>query len=169
MAGQNDFLVFDENSENMLTQALYASDEDRTDGFKTGLARSNVNNKVLRQTSIMASAFGYLVSKQGGQASDTSKSVLVSNLNRLFSIKKYYLDATFDLNDVVIDTSDGVKLYLSLQNSNTGHALSDTDYWEEINLGGGGGSAIIQIFLGNRKVTEHVIKEIGRASCRERV
>lgn len=137
MAGQNDFLIFDESGTNMLSQEIYASDEDRTAGFKRGIARSNVNNKVLHQTSMMASSLGELIKKQGGQATDATIANLVSNLNRLFSIKKYYSDATFDLYDVVIDVYDGIKLCKSLQNNNTGHALSDTNYWEEVQLGGG--------------------------------
>ena len=70
MAGQNDFLIFDENKDNMLTQELYNSDSDRTNGFKTGLARSNVNNKVLHQTSMMCNAIGELAKEQGLIASD---------------------------------------------------------------------------------------------------
>ena len=139
MAGQNDFLVFDENSENILTQALYASDEDRTEGFKTGLARSNVNNKVLRQTSIMASALGELVKNQGGQATDSSQSDLKSNLNRLFPIKKYYIDAIYDLDDMVIGELNGLtNLYKSLVANNTGNPLSDNTKWEKVEMSGGG-------------------------------
>lgn len=73
MAGQNDFLIFDENKDNMLTQELYQEDADRTDGFQKGVARSNVNNKVLHQTSMMCHAIGELakdndliVSDEGG-------------------------------------------------------------------------------------------------------
>ena len=61
MAGQNDILIFDENKENILTQESYIADVDRGDGFKAGFARSIVNNKVLRQVTMMCSALGELM------------------------------------------------------------------------------------------------------------
>ena len=70
MAGQNDFLIFDENKDNMLTQELYSIDGDRTDGFKKGLARSNVNNKVLHQTSMMCHVLGEIIKDKDLKASD---------------------------------------------------------------------------------------------------
>lgn len=70
MAGQNDFLIFDENRDNMLSQDLYQSDADRADGFKKGLARSNVNNKVLHQTSMMCHAIGEIGKENGVIVSD---------------------------------------------------------------------------------------------------
>jgi hypothetical protein len=91
MAGQNDFLIFDENNENILTQELYEGDDDRLDGFKRGLARSNVNNKVLRQTSMMASAIGEYIKENNNVASDSNleqlknafkNSVVSPNLNQ---------------------------------------------------------------------------------------
>lgn len=33
--------------------------------------------------------------------------------------------------------NNNIKLYHSIQNDNTGNPLTDTDYWEEVNLGGG--------------------------------
>lgn len=97
MAGQNDFLIFDENQDNMLTQANYEVDSDRTDGFRTGLARSNVNNKVLHQTSMMCHAIGEvakdkdLVASDGGTVSD-----LKDTLDDIFGADKSLsnLDAT---------------------------------------------------------------------------
>ncbi len=71
MAGQNDFLIFDENQDNMLTQEIYATDSDRTDGFQTGLARSNVTNKVLHQTSMMCHAIGECIKDIDGTATDS--------------------------------------------------------------------------------------------------
>lgn len=72
MAGQNDFLIFDENRENLLPQDIYVSDQERNNGFKKGLARSNVNNKVLYQTSKMCHALGELIVDNGDNASDES-------------------------------------------------------------------------------------------------
>ena len=155
MAGQNDFLIFDENQDNMLTQELYASDDDRTDGFKTGLARSNVTNKVLRQSSIMASAIGELVKTQGGQATDISLSNLVGSLKRLYSIKNYYSDATYAEDDIVISIiDDEVKLYRSLVDNNIGNQLSDTTKWESVELGGGSSRNIGEIVSSTIPLTD---------------
>ena len=44
---QNDFLQFDENNENVLTQDAYREDEQRISGAKSGVARSSLFNKVL--------------------------------------------------------------------------------------------------------------------------
>ncbi len=139
MAGQNDFLIFDENKDNMLTQELYSVDEDRTDGFKKGLARSNVNNKVLHQTSKMCSALGELIKSYEGIASDSSTlSELMTNINTLFPFKPYVITATYNLDDYAVATVDGA-LYLaqSLINNNTGHNITDETYWKQIQLESG--------------------------------
>lgn len=49
------------------------------------------------------------------------------------AIRLYNATETFTLNEWV---KDGDKLYKSKQNSNTGHATSETDWWEEVSLGG---------------------------------
>ena len=86
MAGQNDFLIFDENKDNMLTQELYQEDADRTDGFQKGVARSNVNNKVLHQTSMMCHAIGELAKDNDFTVSDEgSVDELKSAIGSLFS------------------------------------------------------------------------------------
>lgn len=86
MAGQNDFLIFDENKDNMLTQELYQEDTDRTDGFQKGVARSNVNNKVLHQTSMMCHAIGELAKDNDFFVSDEgSVDELKSAIGSLFS------------------------------------------------------------------------------------
>lgn len=85
MAGQNDFLIFDENRKNLLSQEVYVNDQARTDGFKKGLARSNVNNKVLYQTSKMCHALGELIADNGDNASDESSvDELKQNLKDMF-------------------------------------------------------------------------------------
>ena len=86
MAGRNDFLIFNENKDNMLTQDLYQADSDRLDGFKKGIARSNVNNKVLHQTSMMCHAFGELLKEIDLNASDEmTVAELTKNLKDLLS------------------------------------------------------------------------------------
>lgn len=67
----NDFLIFDENEGNILTQADYVTDTDRTGGFRTGIARSNVTNKVLYQVSKLCHAFGDILKDNDYNASDS--------------------------------------------------------------------------------------------------
>lgn len=67
----NDFLIFDENGGNILPQADYVTDTDRTGGFRTGIARSNVTNKVLYQVSKLCHAFGDILKDNDYNASDS--------------------------------------------------------------------------------------------------
>ena len=49
----------------------------------------------------------------------------------------YDSTVTYTNKSLVFDiTNDGIKFYHSLQNGNTNNPLTDTDYWEEVNLGG---------------------------------
>ena len=49
----------------------------------------------------------------------------------------YDSTVTYTNKSLIFDiTNDGIKFYHSLQNGNINHALTDTDYWEEVNLGG---------------------------------
>ena len=61
---QNDFLQFDENNENVLSQDAYREDEQRISGAKTGVARSSLFNKVLRQVSTFVAGFGQFISEK---------------------------------------------------------------------------------------------------------
>lgn len=147
MTGQNDFLIFDENKDNMLTQELYSIDGDRTDGFKKGLARSNVNNKVLHQTSKMCSAIGELIKGYDGTATDGGTlTELVDNVNGLFIFKPYVKSANFKKGVYVVGTvNENIYIAKSLIDNNTGHDLTDKQYWEEVKLGGGSGLEVCDI------------------------
>ncbi|MGG6461387.1 gp53-like domain-containing protein [Solilutibacter silvestris] len=64
MTQQNDFLPFAAGgSANVLAQASYASDPATTNGFQTGVAKSNHANKALRQATIMASVIAQFIIK----------------------------------------------------------------------------------------------------------
>ena len=95
MAGQNDFLIFDQSGDNMLTQQNYASDTDRASGYRTGLARSIVMNKVLHQTSMLAHALGELAKDNGQVATDTGS---VANLKTALS--NALMGANIDLSNL---------------------------------------------------------------------
>ena len=99
MAGQNDFKIFDENKENMLAQDLYEADDDRVDGFKKGLARSNVTNKALHQATMMAHAIGEIAADNDLNASDEGS---VDDLKE--TLKEAFGGANRDLSNL---TSEG--------------------------------------------------------------
>lgn len=113
MAAENNFLVFDENMENMLEQDLYKEDTDRVNGFKIGLARSNVNNKALFQTTKMCSALGEFIKENGQTASDAmSVEELKNALKSALSTNEGFLPLTggimtgeitsLDVNDCIV-------------------------------------------------------------------
>lgn len=68
----NEFLIFDENNVNTITQELYDIDPDRLNGVSRGRARSDLFNKTLRQCSIMANAIGAMIHDYGGNATESS-------------------------------------------------------------------------------------------------
>ena len=59
-------------------------------------------------------------------------------------IRTYSIDNVYRKNELVITVNENneLKLYRSLVNDNTGHELTDTNYWVEENIGSGGGLEI---------------------------
>lgn len=103
----NDFLIFDEQKENMLSQEVYSVDTDREEGFKTGLARSNVMNKVLYQISKMCHTFGEILKDNEYNVTDAMtveelKTAIINTfssesvLQRCYPVGSFY----FSANDV---------------------------------------------------------------------
>ncbi len=80
----NQFKVFDENKTNMLSQAEYEALSDRTGGFRTGLARSEVMNKVLYQLSVMTAALARAIENTGVDVLDTDAESLAQSLTDTF-------------------------------------------------------------------------------------
>jgi len=80
MAGSTNFLVFNENLQNIIDDATYAANTARTNGITTGPAQSNLHNKLFRQLSVMVAAVGQLISDQDNVASDIDLPSLVSAL-----------------------------------------------------------------------------------------
>lgn len=58
------------------------------------------------------------------------------NLENRVAITIYNSQTTYKLNDCVLQIGDTVKLFKSLVNNNLNHELTNTDYWQEISLGG---------------------------------
>ena len=83
MAGTNKFYPFDEAQTNTLSDDDYVLNADRADGFKAGIAPSRTFNKVLRQSSVMSSAWGQVLSDFDMDADDSSVTTLANNLKTL--------------------------------------------------------------------------------------
>ena len=84
----NNFLVFDVNKLNMLSDSDYISDSERTGGVAQGISRSILFNKVLFQTSSMAAALGTVLSNRGFNAMDNDQEGLVDSINKSFPLNR---------------------------------------------------------------------------------
>lgn len=111
---------------NLLTQAEYAADAQRTIGHQPGIARSKLENKALRQASLMAAGLAEFIADY--QANNVTDSLTPQN------IADYLLDA---INAVVIVPDPipaGAVIYVARNTPPTGYikangaAISRTTY-----------------------------------------
>ena len=72
MSGINEFLVFDENNQNSLTNEAYSIDEQRLNGVESGIARSSLYNKALRQSTTMVNAIAQVMADRNIDAKEDS-------------------------------------------------------------------------------------------------
>ena len=86
----NEILPFaDAGGANVLAQAAYSADAQRSIGNQPGIARADFNNKVLRQAALMAAGLGqWLADKQATNVTDT---LLPSQLSTMIenALKSY--------------------------------------------------------------------------------
>lgn len=83
----NNFLIFDASNQNSMSDADYSSNTQRQNGFQSGVARSDVFNKSLRQSSVMAAAIGEILKDKGYTVSDTTDfATLVGYIKSAFNI-----------------------------------------------------------------------------------
>lgn len=61
----NNFLIFDENKQNMLSDTAYDSDSQRKNGLEPGMARSALMNKVLYQITTVCSSIAQFLASKG--------------------------------------------------------------------------------------------------------
>lgn len=81
MASTN-FKLFDENKSNMLSDDDYGTNTQRLNGVQTGIASSQLQNKSMYQTSLVAYAIAQIMLQNGLDANDTDTvSTFVSNLS----------------------------------------------------------------------------------------
>lgn len=105
---QNDFLQFDENNENVLTQDAYREDEQRKSGAKSGVARSSLFNKVLRQVSTFVAGFGQFISEKNINVLEDLNSVKTA-LTNLFTAKNVGVSTEVQTLLGVDNVDDGLK------------------------------------------------------------
>ena len=87
MANTN-FLQFDIQQTNMLSDANYYNDTERSSGFVTGISRSILFNKTLFQTSTMATAIANVLVNRGYNAMDNNLSSLETAIDSAFSMNR---------------------------------------------------------------------------------
>lgn len=85
MPGSTNFLVFDENAQNMASDGLYGSNNSRLNGVAAGAASSSVHNKLYRQVSIMAAAIAQWMANQGQTVSDNNLAALTTIVTNSFA------------------------------------------------------------------------------------
>ena len=84
MATSN-FLIFDENLQDIDTDVEYAAESQRLDGVTPGLATPKMHNKLYRQCSVMAYAIASVLVARGYSADDSDPANLVDSIQRAFA------------------------------------------------------------------------------------
>lgn len=103
---QNDFLQFDETQENTLTQEAYSTDVQRVGGVSSGLARSALFNKVMRQASTFVAGFGNFLAEKNINILEDLESVKTA-LTNLFTAKN--VGVSTEVQDLLgVDNVDAV-------------------------------------------------------------
>lgn len=84
----NNFQIFDENMQNMMGDGDYSVSSRRLNGVQTGIASSQLQNKTLFQTSVMAKALADLLNDFGHDVTDSSYSDISAALIKELSYGK---------------------------------------------------------------------------------
>jgi hypothetical protein len=77
----NNFLVFDSNNKNTLSDSAYSTDSERLNGVSSGIARSALFNKALHQATAFMATYAQLMADAGYSMSDSDTSTLKTNIN----------------------------------------------------------------------------------------
>lgn len=81
----NNFLPWGDSAGNIMSNADYESNIQRTDGVELGLADPALHNRLYRQVSLMAAAIGQIIADSGLDANDGNMAELVSALKKVFA------------------------------------------------------------------------------------
>lgn len=112
----NNFKLFDENKANILTDSDYEQNTQRLNGVQTGIASSQLQNKTLYQTTLMAYAMAQMMNAQGFDASDSlAVSAFVSNYQE--ALKKITTDITDVIKENIIEIEQNVQTALKASSS----------------------------------------------------
>ena len=84
MANTN-FLQFDSNQTNMLSDSIYSNDTQRISGVSSGIARSNLYNKHAFQTSTMCKAIADFLVDNNVNAMDNNLTALKNSIANVFA------------------------------------------------------------------------------------
>lgn len=151
----NEILPFagTDNGTNLLTQAQYNADAQRLIGNAPGVARLELVNKVLRQTSLMSAGLAQFIAdlQQTGMV-DTLTPAQVATALRLANVgngTSIYAVAGGTANAITATFSparpahqEGVRLYIKLAANNTGAATVNINGLGAVNLVKPGGAAL---------------------------
>lgn len=83
MAGSSNFVTFDVNQENLMSDTDYNSSEWRLNGVKQGIAPIDVHNKLYHQVSIFCAAFARQMADKGYTLDDSSYDDLITTFSNV--------------------------------------------------------------------------------------
>ncbi len=88
MATSN-FKVFNENKQNIMNDADYENSGYRQNGCVSGVAPSNIHNKLYRQTSMMAAGIAQVLADRGIEVMDEDFEDLLDSLSHIVTDEKF--------------------------------------------------------------------------------
>lgn len=78
----NNFLIFDEQKQNILSDESYSSNQQRLSGVTQGIASSQLHNKQAYQASVMSNVLGRYISNHNLDATDSNATQLLDNFSQ---------------------------------------------------------------------------------------
>ena len=102
MAGINEFLIFDENNQNTMTNQAYSTDDQRLNGVSTGIARSALYNKTMRQSSVMVNAIANYMSNKNIDAREDE--TIKEAIKKLFSAENINFGEGNNIDEILEDS-----------------------------------------------------------------
>lgn len=104
---------------NVQDQASYTAEPLRSSGSVAGIARSNVNNKALRQASVIAAGIAQFMADR--QANNITDSATPANISAWMALAVQSLSSTDFLNTLRIDVASASTVNLTASAPNTRH------------------------------------------------
>jgi hypothetical protein len=115
MSGINEFLIFDENNQNTLSNESYSIDTQRLNGVGGGIARSNLYNKAMRQATMLSFTLGQIISENDGNATENAQELKESIKNKV--LNSQYIGVSNEVNSKLsVNNVDKALIKLSQNN-----------------------------------------------------